>query len=75
MLSGLASGSEVVIEGDNVSFYCNASAYPQPIGFWSKLSADDFAVVVSHWLNLSDIGTDKAGDCICVANNTFMENY
>ena len=74
-ISVLASASEVVMEGGAVSFYCHsdASAYPEPIVSWSKVNADDFMVIGSNWLNFTNIGRDKAGDYICVANNTCGE--
>ena len=72
-ISVLASGSEVVMEGGTVSFYCDASAYPEPIVSWSKVNADDFMVIGSSWLNFTNIGRDKAGDYICIANNTCGE--
>lgn len=69
-ISVFASGSEFVVEGDNVFLYCDAFAYPKPTVSWSKLNADDFIVVVSSWLNLTNIGRDEAGDYVCIANNT-----
>ena len=61
------------MEGDAVSFYCYASAYPEPIVSWSKVNADDFMVIGSNWLNFTNIGRDEAGDYICIANNTCGE--
>ncbi|XP_067030223.1 uncharacterized protein [Acropora muricata] len=72
-ISVLASGSEILREGDAVSFYCDASAYPEPIVSWSKVNADDFMVIGSNWLNFTNIGRDEAGDYICIANNTCGE--
>ena len=69
-VSVLGSGSEVLIEGGSVSFYCDALAYPEPIVSWSKVNADDFMVIESSWLNFTNIGRDEAGDYICIANNT-----
>lgn len=68
-ISVFASGSQVVTEGGNVSLYCNASAYPDPIVTWSKLNAGGFTELGS-WLNFTSIGRDEAGDYICIANNT-----
>ena len=56
-----------------MSFYCYASAYPEPIVSWSKVNADDFMVIGSNWLNFTNIGRDEAGDYICIANNTCGE--
>ena len=56
-----------------MSFYCDASAYPEPIVSWSKVNADDFMVIGSNWLNFTNIGRDEAGDYICIANNTCGE--
>ena len=70
-ISVVTSGSEVVMEGGTESFYCDASAYPEPIVSWSKVNADGLTVIlVSSWLNFTNIGRDKAGDYICIANNT-----
>ena len=52
-------------------FYCDASAYPDPIVSCSKVNADGLMVIlVSSWLNFSNIGRDKAGDYTCIANKT-----
>ena len=69
-ISVFASGSEVLVEGDNVLLHCDAFAYPKPTVSWSKLNADDFKLVVSSWLNLTNIRRDEAGDYVCIANNT-----
>ena len=69
-ISVFASGNEVLNEGGNVFLHCNASAYPKPTVFWSKLSSNDFTRVVSSWLNFTNIRRDEAGDYICIANNT-----
>ena len=69
-ISVFASGSEVLMEGGNVFLHCNATAYPKPTVSWSKLNADDFTVVVSSWLNFTNIRRDQAGDYFCIANNT-----
>ena len=69
-ISVFASGSIAPIEGGNVFLLCDAFAYPKPTLSWSKLSADDFIVVESSWLNFTNIRRDKAGDYICIANNT-----
>ena len=69
-ISVFASGSEVLTEGGNVFLHCNASAYPTPSVSWSKLNAIDFTVVVSSWLNFTNIRRAEAGGYVCIANNT-----
>ena len=48
-LSVFTSGSEVLIEGANVSSLCNVSAYPALTVTWSKLNEDGFTALRS-WL-------------------------
>ena len=68
-VSVFAIGSEVLIEGGSVSLHCIASAYPEPTVTWAKLNSDGFTEL-SDWLNFTSIGRDKAGNYICIANNT-----
>ncbi|XP_068686471.1 uncharacterized protein [Montipora foliosa] len=63
------SGSETLLEGGNVSLYCNASGYPEPTVSWTKLNADDL-IVSSQLLNFSIISKEATGEYICNANNT-----
>ncbi|XP_068685507.1 hemicentin-2-like [Montipora foliosa] len=63
------SGSETLLEGGNVSLYCNASGYPEPTVTWTKLNADDL-IVSSQLLNFSIISKEATGEYICNANNT-----
>ena len=71
LVSVSVSGSEVLIEGGNLSGHCNADAlaFPKPTVTWSKLNADGFTEL-SSWLNFTNIGREEAGDYVCIANNT-----
>ncbi|XP_068733594.1 immunoglobulin superfamily member 10-like [Montipora capricornis] len=67
------SGSETLLEGGNVSLYCNASGYPEPTVTWTKLNADDL-IVSNQWLNFTIISKEASGEYICSANNTCGKN-
>ena len=65
----VVSGNETLVEGGNVSLYCDASGFPDPAVTWSKLGDDGF-LSRSRWLNLTRITRYDRGNYSCSANNT-----
>ena len=62
--------SSLVTEGDNVTFYCNATGNPSPNVTWTR--ANSSAVIsFSEMFHMEAVKRNESGSYVCHASNDF----